>query len=180
VDRLLDGGGTVDTELALAMLYLDRACSVETPRSARVAPCPFVTPRTTHRLVLTALLVAHEAIHGVAVSKLIADKQSLWDTLGIPTHSLQQMVDWLTAALGHQGSIVTPLQLQEWMRVWEERFGPAMARASVTAQSDAAVAVSVATTTSTLTVSTRTATVATTTLASMEHLQTLEHRVHAA
>jgi len=50
-----------EVEFLLAMIYLDRACSLETPRSNGVPPCPFCGPRTVQRLGLAALVVAKRA-----------------------------------------------------------------------------------------------------------------------
>uniref|UniRef100_A0A7S2MAA8 Uncharacterized protein n=1 Tax=Helicotheca tamesis TaxID=374047 RepID=A0A7S2MAA8_9STRA len=80
--------------LLLSIIYLDRACSIETPRTtyhphhesamSSVAggtaghgmsggldhvvngycpPLPYITPRTVHRLITTAILLAHRAVN---------------------------------------------------------------------------------------------------------------------
>lgn len=99
-------------ELVLAMVYLDRACSVETLRSNGMAHCPFVAPRTVHRLGLAALVVAKSATTGMpAVQKLA-------DSLGIPQEQLQQMVQWMVGALGDDGMYVGLEELKAWAQVW--------------------------------------------------------------
>ena len=99
-------------ELVLAMVYLDRACSLETPRSNGISHCPFVSPRTVHRLGLAALVVAKSATTGMpAVQKLA-------DSLGIPQEQLQQMVEWMVGALGDDGMYVGLEELKAWAKVW--------------------------------------------------------------
>jgi len=51
------------------MIYLDCACTVETPRSNGVPSCPFCAPRMVHRLSLAALLVALRAVRGAAMRR---------------------------------------------------------------------------------------------------------------
>jgi hypothetical protein len=106
-------------EIPLAMIYIDRACSVETARSNGVAACPFCTPRTVHRLSLVALLIAIEAVHG---QQQLEDAFSKLTSLGIPPLELHQMVDWMRAALGDTGPLVTMDQMREWSRSWEAIF----------------------------------------------------------
>lgn len=107
-----------DMELMLSMIYLDRACSVETPRSNGIAPCPYVSPRTMHRLTLTSLLLAVQAVRGVTLEELLPKIKSL----GIPDDQLEQMVSWMRGALGDPGPFVTPQQLMEWTNTWLRRF----------------------------------------------------------
>ena len=111
-------------ELVLAMVYLDRACSVDTPRSNGVPPCPFCQPRTVHRLGLAALVVAKKALsanqqNGAAEhdTDLLVIKLSL--SLGIPKDQLQQMVEWMVAALGDTGLYVGLEEMRAWSRTWE-------------------------------------------------------------
>lgn len=107
-------------ELTLAMMYLDRACSVEKVRS--VAQLPFCTPRTVHRLSLTAILVAVAAVRGVSDMTPIYDKVET--TFGIPSANCQSMVEWMRAAFGDAGIFVTPDEMREWKLRWEARFAP--------------------------------------------------------
>jgi hypothetical protein len=109
-----------ELELTLAMIYLDRACSVETPRS--VAQCPFCTPRTVHRLALTAMLVAVAAVRGISDMAPIYGKVEA--AFGISAATCQSMMEWMSAALGEAGIFVTPDEMREWKRVWEARFAP--------------------------------------------------------
>jgi hypothetical protein len=107
-------------ELALAMIYMDRACSVETPRSNGLAACPFCTPRTVHRLTLTSVLVAIESTRGNDASEKLYPKVSA--SLGIPEDQLRHMVDWMLGSLGDPGFFVDSFQMQEFTETWERRF----------------------------------------------------------
>jgi hypothetical protein len=106
-------------EFAMAMIYLDRACSVETSRNNGMLPCPFCTPRTVHRLCLTAMLVATQAVRGTTLEEYYPGRL---ESLGIPLPQLQEMVDWMTGALGDLGFFLTPGQMAEWRNMWEYKF----------------------------------------------------------
>ncbi len=105
-------------ELVLAMVYLDRACSVETPRSNGIAHVPFLQPRTVHRLGLAALVVAKTATSGTQ-TKI----QELSESLGIPKAQLEQMVEWMVGALGDEGLYVGLEDLKAWSKTWKS-FAP--------------------------------------------------------
>ena len=113
---------TDGVEIPLAMIYLDRACSVETPRSNGVPPCPFCTPRTVHRLTLAALLLARQAVTGS--DNILEDYQDKLQSLGIPLEQLQQMIDWMRGALGDMGLLVTIDQMKNWSQTWDSIFYP--------------------------------------------------------
>ena len=115
-----DSEEDLSLELALAMIYMDRACSVETPRSNGLAACPFCTPRTVHRLTVTAVLVAMESTRGNDAVEKLYPKVS--DSLGIPEDQLRHMVDWMLGSLGDPGFFVDPFQMQEFTETWERRF----------------------------------------------------------
>lgn len=114
-------------EIPLAMIYMDRACSVETSRSNGVLACPFCTPRTVHRLSLASLFMAFEAVHSERNDKKYQQRieeafvmcEAQWD---IPQEELLQMVDWMRAALGDQGQMVTMDQMKRWSQCWESIF----------------------------------------------------------
>ncbi|KAG7341775.1 hypothetical protein IV203_026294 [Nitzschia inconspicua] len=119
-------------EIPLAMIYMDRACSVETPRSNGVLACPFCTPRTVHRLSLAALFLALEATQPIDNHNMesVEQYQKQLDTLfrqcqeslDIPQEDLVQMVDWMRAALGDSGLMVTMEQMKRWSLSWESIF----------------------------------------------------------
>ncbi|GAX24840.1 hypothetical protein FisN_6Hh391 [Fistulifera solaris] len=109
------------TDLTLAMIFMDRACSVETPRSDGHSPCPYCTPRTVHRLLVASVLVAVEANRGAPISEEL--RTQLSKVLGIPHSELEHMVDWVRGALGDQGTFVSSEQLQDFALTWKSRFG---------------------------------------------------------
>ena len=71
-----------------------------------------------HRLVLAALLVSLESVHGTTV----ADVYDKLARLGIPQDQMQQMVDWMRGALGDQGLFLAPHHVTEFMKTWNARF----------------------------------------------------------
>jgi hypothetical protein len=108
-------------EIPLAMIYLDRACSVETIRSNGCPPCPFCMPRAVHRLSLVALLLATQAVNG---SKTIPEYIQDLESLGIPSNQLEDMADWMQSALGDDGLFVTVGQMKIWSQTWDSIFSP--------------------------------------------------------
>ena len=109
-----------ELELSVAMMYLDRATSLETPRASGVPPCPFATPRTAQRLVLTAMLLAVSSVRCIEdMSHWYAEIETAF---GIPTSDCHKMVGWMRAALGYVGIVVTPGDVREWKQQWESRF----------------------------------------------------------
>ena len=115
-------GSTDGVEIPLAMIYLDRACSVETPRSSNCPHCPFCTPRTVHRLSLASLLLAKQAVEGSNNIEEYYDKME--SSLGIPKIQLQQMVEWMKGSLGDQGQYVTVDEMKAWGHNWDAIFFP--------------------------------------------------------
>lgn len=111
----LDDDGSI--ELVLAMIYLDRACSVDTPRSNGVAHCPFVQPRTVHRLGLAALVVAKSVTSRQNQDHLV---EKLSTSLGIPKEQLQLMVEWMLRALGDDETYVGVQELHSWSKIWKK------------------------------------------------------------
>ena len=91
-------------EIPLTMIYLDRACSVETLRSNGCPPCPFCMPRTVHRLSVISLFLTTQAVDG---NRSINEYYQDLESLDIPQNQLEQMVDWMRAALGDDGLYVT-------------------------------------------------------------------------
>lgn len=112
-------------EISLAMIYMDRACSVETPRSNGVPSCPFCSPRTVHRLSLSALMISIQAVRGEPQHLGMTEDEyytRLSLSLGIPLLQLQQMVEWMRAALGDDGLYVTLEEMRTWSRSLEAIF----------------------------------------------------------
>jgi hypothetical protein len=106
-----------DLELSLALIYLDRASSATTLRSSTVPPLPFCTPKTVHRLVLTALIVSTQAIHGTTLEELYSKLEP-----DVSFVQLQHMVEWMKHALGDAGVFVSPEQMRDWKQTWKARF----------------------------------------------------------
>ena len=104
-----------DLVLSLAIVYLDRASSVETLRSNGALPCPYLSPRTVHRLILVSLIIATRAVyHDVDLSNIAS--------LGIPESQLEHMESWMRQALGDQGLYVMPEQFQDFIDNWERTW----------------------------------------------------------
>eukprot|EP00934_Nitzschia_sp_Nitz4_P005339 Nitzschia sp. Nitz4//scaffold76_size158648//96665//97276//NITZ4_002556-RA/size158648-processed-gene-0.245-mRNA-1//1//CDS//3329557875//5329//frame0 len=114
-------------EIPLAMVYLDRACSVETPRHVGILACPFCTPRTVHRLILVSLLLATEATRGGSESDGLRRLEIVSTTLGIPAEELRQMVEWMRDALGVEGMSVSMEEWNLWNQKWEAQWFPELA-----------------------------------------------------
>ena len=115
-------------EWVLALLYLDRACSVESPRSNGIPASPFLGPRTVHRLVLAALVLAVRAARagddqqqGAVLMNQYYSRLS--SAFGIPNQHLSLMVDWMHGALGDLGLFVATYQVQEFAEKWNLKFG---------------------------------------------------------
>lgn len=109
-------------ELAMALLYLDRASSMETQRSNGIPACPFCTSRTVHRLIVASLLVACQANQGWTEAQLLDHIKDLQTSLGIPQIQLQQMVEWMKGALGDEGMAITLAEMKVWASRWESVF----------------------------------------------------------
>jgi hypothetical protein len=109
-------------EIPLAMIYMDRACSVETPRSNGILACPFCTPRTVHRLSLVALVLAVATTSSMEQLQVENLLQQFPNLLDIPEDELIQMVDWMRGALGDLGLMVTVDQMKQWSLYWESIF----------------------------------------------------------
>lgn len=107
-------------ERTLAMIYLDRACSVETIRSKDSQRLPFCTPTTVHRLVLASVMLAVNAVRGDSATRAIQKRVEA--KFGIPADISQAMVECMRSALGEKSIFVTPDELLEWKLQWEARF----------------------------------------------------------
>lgn len=114
--RQLDLSNEGAVELSLALMYLDRASSPETPRSNGAIPVPFLQPRTVHRVVLTALLLAAHTTHGVPLPVLMERVEDF----GVPPDQLAQMIQWMHLALGDPGYFVATDSIQRWQTVLAE------------------------------------------------------------
>jgi hypothetical protein len=122
-----DDDAAASTVLTLALLYVDRAASVETPRSNGYSPTPYLTPRTTHRLLLAALLLATQASAATANGGRGIDVAALYarasNALGVSPELVHEMVAWMKGALGDPGWFVSLDQLLEFQQLWTVTFG---------------------------------------------------------
>jgi len=105
--------------LSLAMIYLDRASSVETLRSHGVPPCPFASFRTVHRLFMTSILTAAQVVEGKSIEEYF-DK--LNDLLGVSSKEILEMLTWMKYALGDSGHYVGFGEMQKFKHLWERLF----------------------------------------------------------
>lgn len=100
------------TCVALALIYLDRACSAETNR--HTSACPYLLPRTVHRMLLTAMVIAAESLgHDV-------DRKKVLETFGMTEKALEVMEHWMMGALGDQGVWVSQDMVEGLLRRWQE------------------------------------------------------------
>ena len=119
---------------ALALVYLDRACSAETQRGpspssvySKSLACPHLNPRTVHRLVLTAMVIASKAMDAkenpTQNEGEIAKKYSdVHRTFGITEIAMSNMESWMLAALGEQGTWVDMEHMKCLWNVWQYAF----------------------------------------------------------
>jgi len=140
--------------LAYALIYLDRACSVETQRSRSYSHyhtnhsptsittrCPYLTPRTVHRLLLTAMVMAAKATdpetiiksNAVGVAQYESSSKKYADKLkafGVSETALAAMEAAMLAALGDERTYVSEHQLHACFRTWADIHAHAHAHAS--------------------------------------------------
>ena len=121
------------TLLTFAMIYLDRACSVETLRthhhhyatnqgSPSPTECPYLTPRTVHRLLLTALTLAQRTLyHGTEQAEI---RTCIQKTFGIAPAQLHTMEYLMLSALGDYGTDVHHDQYQQFTLLFQQSFQP--------------------------------------------------------
>mmetsp|Transcript_44805 Transcript_44805/g.136789 ORF Transcript_44805/g.136789 Transcript_44805/m.136789 type:complete len:549 (-) Transcript_44805:294-1940(-) len=133
-----NGGSSSSVVLALAMIYLDRACSIETDRTNpffpdhRFAACPHLSPRTTHRSVLTAVVLACRALRGEAdfadraVTRRYAEALGQLPELGliVTEEELGAMERHMLGALGAGGMGVEADKLEMFLEAWGSIFFP--------------------------------------------------------
>ena len=113
-----------ELEMTLAMIYLDRACSLDTERKQGAEACPFSTPATVHRLLLTSLLLSASSLRTPDEAKLYKKVEK---TFGVPVRESENMVEWMRSAQGESGIFVTPEEMRDFRRFWEKQFSPAKA-----------------------------------------------------
>jgi len=108
------------TLLTMAMIYLDRACSVETIRRSSDGGCPYLTPRTVHRLVLTAMTLAQRTLyHGTEQSSI---RSCIEQTFGISPTELHSMEYLMISALGDYGTDIPNEQYHQFTHQFQHTF----------------------------------------------------------
>lgn len=102
---------------ALALIYLDRACSAETPRQE--GACPHLTPRTVHRLVLAAVVLASKAAGDEDENAINARVAAAF---GVSPRSLAVLEARMLSALGDMGTWVDHDRVYGLWAVWRRAF----------------------------------------------------------
>jgi len=133
---------------ALALLFLDRASSVETQRgndgsynahhqSNRLVEkmCPYLTPRTAHKLYLTAVILANRTIRGELPSHsqhphaIFQDEYTQYYAelltrggVGIMPYELGEMMEWMFYSLGTDGLNISRSEVDRLLTSWKGLF----------------------------------------------------------
>jgi len=130
--------------LSLTLLYLDRSTSLDTPLHVDPQtghpwspPCPHLLPRTVHRMLLTAIIVATKCVRGdKSVSNALREAANsiLGEKCAISGIDLEQMENWMLHALGgatgmhsHQHGMSWQISQEEigvFQRKWAGTFYP--------------------------------------------------------
>lgn len=129
---------------ALALVYLDRACSAETPRAYGGGPCPHVTGRTVRRLAAAAVVVAARAASSSADGPPVVptlDARSPLSEDGTSDEEWAAVEAGFLAALGDAGTWVDRGRADGLGTAWRDAFGATPAGIGLT---DAPVARAVA------------------------------------
>jgi len=130
---------------ALALLLLDRASSVETQRGndgvgLLEKTCPYLTPRTVHKLYLTAVLLANRMVRGELPSHLYQQPHATAGMLfqdeytqyyaelltrggiEITPYELGEMMEWMFHSLGMDGLNVSQAEVDRLLASWKSLF----------------------------------------------------------
>jgi len=91
-------------------------------------PLPYITPRTVHRLITTAILLAHRAVNPSSSSSSSSSLSSpairkLLEQANMDVETLQSMMDWMMHTMGDLGLYVSVDTLEYWMESWGQIFG---------------------------------------------------------
>lgn len=132
--------------LSLTIMYLDRATSLDNlhidPNTGQpwYPSCPYVIPKTVHRLVLTAFNVATKTIRGnsdasnslrEAANTLLQGESNIKSQ--ISEEEMQEMQQWMMNALGgashnqyhyENNWQIPPDEIGKFIRKWGETFYP--------------------------------------------------------
>lgn len=124
---------------AVIMIYLDRACSVETYRvDDRSIACPYVTKANVHKLYLAASVLAlravrnelppilsrgafHDDITDVYFKKLQGASDEIIEII-TSSYELGTLIEWMFASLGTDGTMVNIEQVRSFIDKWKSLF----------------------------------------------------------
>lgn len=125
---------------AITLIYLDRACSVETDRTSpngdQFLPCPFLNTSNVHRLFLTANILAlrtyrnelphslqyHDDITRYYAMALHTDKDSDDFIQQISEFELGNMLEWMVQSLGSEGLTIHVSEVNSFIEKWLNLF----------------------------------------------------------
>ncbi len=133
---------------ALALIYLDRACSIETSthrihgmtndNDINRKRCPYITPNTTHKLYLTAIVLACRTVrnqystsmnHGfhdeytMQYSTLLQNNHELLCGMNVTYIELGSWLNYMVSSLGSDhGLIISSDEVNLFLRRWKNLF----------------------------------------------------------
>ena len=120
---------------AIALLYLDRACSVETTRAEPNAKCPFVTLENVTLLYQTALVLACRTVRdelpfatirgGGHFHDEVTAKYAHFLSLGgidVTARQLGDRLDFMSRCLGSEGFAIHSMQVDTLLSNWKHVF----------------------------------------------------------
>ena len=131
LENLCDCLGCTEDPLVLAhaLLYLDRASSVETERQVYQGytsniprPCPPLLPRTVHRLLLTAIVLSFRASRGLSGEENDGCYYEQLAQFGVSQDSLAAMERAMRDSLGLEGFYVDENRLIKYLLAWAQTF----------------------------------------------------------
>lgn len=113
--------------MARALIYLDRACSVNTERNygyngESSQPCPPLLPRTVHRLVLAAMVLSCRVGRGQGGIEYDGAYCEISTLFGVPSNSLATMEAIMRDALGVEGLWIDFYKLAHYLTAWRQKF----------------------------------------------------------
>jgi len=132
---------------ALALLFLDRASSVETLRGddrlygtdhhnrLLEKMCPYITPQTVHKMYLTAVILAHRTVRA-ELPQQMHDQRALFQDgytqfyadlltrggIKITPDELGKMMEWMYHSLGMEGLNVSRSEVDRLITSWKGLF----------------------------------------------------------
>ena len=120
-------GEDIPLMLARALIYLDRACSVDTERhygynGESSQPCPPLLPRTVHRLVLAAMVLSCRVGRGQGGIEYDGAYCEISTLFGVPSSSLATMEAIMRDALGVEGLWIDFYKLVHYLAAWRQKF----------------------------------------------------------